>query len=56
MNVSFRYQSPDVSALVREVITKEGWQSGQALSFLIKGEGYVPHVALPSTMASSCSV
>ena len=31
---------PDLSALVREVITRPGWSSGNALAFLINGTGH----------------
>lgn len=33
-------RSPDVSELVREVITRPGWASGHAMAFLISGTGH----------------
>jgi hypothetical protein len=33
-------RSPDLAALVREVVARPGWQTGNALAFLISGAGH----------------
>jgi hypothetical protein len=33
------YGSPDLAAVVQELINRPGWQSGHALAFIIEGNG-----------------
>ncbi len=37
---SIHQRTPDLSALIREVMDQPGWQAGNALMFLIRGNGY----------------
>lgn len=37
--VSAKHRSPSVAAVVQEVINKTGWQSGNALTFIVSGTG-----------------
>jgi type IV pilus assembly protein PilY1 len=33
------YQTPDLSAIVQEIVDRDGWNSGQAMAFIITAEG-----------------
>ena len=33
------YQSPDLTALVQEIVDRDGWNPGQAIAFIISGDG-----------------
>ena len=35
----FKYQTPDISAVVQEIVLRGGWGPGNAMAFLISGEG-----------------
>lgn len=59
------YQTPNIAPLIQEVITRSGWQSGNALSILVTGKGQrvaksynksavdAPHVKITYVMNSS---
>lgn len=36
------HRTPDVSAIVQEIVDRDGWASGNAMAFILLGEDQVP--------------
>jgi hypothetical protein len=36
--IYFPYRTPDVKAIIQEIVDRDGWKSGNALSLVLKGE------------------
>jgi hypothetical protein len=38
--IDAKYQTPDISALVAEIVNRPGWRSGNSMVFIISGSGH----------------
>ncbi|MFQ5334613.1 MAG: hypothetical protein ACE5DN_00920, partial [Flavobacteriales bacterium] len=38
--INVKYQSPDISAVVQEIVNRPGWQNGNSLDIIITGTGH----------------
>ena len=50
------YQSPDLSALVQEVVDRAGWAEGNSLAFIIDGTGTRTSLSFDGDAAKACAI